>query len=126
MVRSAIPLLGGKGKRTGSRSGEGRAERRVLQNMAISSSVVCLEMYSLSNCLLNSTLAETFWVDLVVRNPLDAELNLVNLTLVVRDVNGSQPEDQSDPLVDVEVVEDVVLAPRESRIVSPFFHIFSQ
>lgn len=62
-------------------------------------------------------MSETFWVDLVVRNPLDAELNLANLTLVVRDVNGSHPEDESDPLVDVDIIEDVVLAPQEIRTV---------
>lgn len=56
-----------------------------------------------------------------MRNPLDAELNLANLTLVVRDVSSSQPESESDPLVDVDIIEDVVLAPRESRIVSPSY-----
>jgi len=62
-------------------------------------------------------MSETFWVDLVVRNPLDAELNLANLTLVVRDVNGPHPEGESDPLVDVDIIEDVVLAPQEIRTV---------
>lgn len=62
---------------------------------------------------------ETFWVDLVIRNPLDAELNLANLTLVVQDIHGSQPEGDSDPLVDVDIIEDVVLTPRETRTV-PF------
>ncbi|XP_006454644.1 hypothetical protein AGABI2DRAFT_182617 [Agaricus bisporus var. bisporus H97] len=63
-------------------------------------------------------IGESFWVDLVVRNPLDAELNLANLTLVVRDMNGTQPDDESHPLVDVDVIEDVFLSPLESRIIS--------
>ncbi|KXN83896.1 hypothetical protein AN958_00976 [Leucoagaricus sp. SymC.cos] len=62
---------------------------------------------------------ETFWVDLMVRNPLDAELNLANLTLVVRDAKGSQTDSESDPLVDVDTIEDVTLGPRESRVI-PF------
>jgi len=61
--------------------------------------------------------SETFWIDLVVRNPLDAELSLANLTLVVRHVDGSRPESESDPLVDVDIIEDVVLAPQETRTV---------
>ncbi|KAF9455059.1 hypothetical protein P691DRAFT_800071 [Macrolepiota fuliginosa MF-IS2] len=61
---------------------------------------------------------ETFWVDLVLRNPLDAELNLTNLTLVVRDMDASQLEGESDQLVDVDTIEEVVLAPREFRTVS--------
>jgi len=48
---------------------------------------------------------------------LDAELSLANLTLVVRHVDGSQPESESDPLVDVDIIEDVVLAPQETRTV---------
>ncbi|KAJ6621602.1 ER-golgi trafficking TRAPP I complex 85 kDa subunit-domain-containing protein [Mycena sp. CBHHK59/15] len=51
---------------------------------------------------------ETFCVDLVLQNPLDAEVNLSNFTIVVQDSNAS---------LDVEVVEDVVLGPRESRTV---------
>ncbi len=54
----------------------------------------------------------------MLRNPLDAELNLANLSLVVRNINTPQPENKSDPLVDVDEIEDVVLAPRELRTVS--------
>jgi hypothetical protein len=126
MARSVMPLLGRKERRIGNRFGEGREGRKDLQKVVILLSVVRSEVFCFSNFLLNITTTETFWVDLVVRNPLDAELNLANLTLVVRDVNGTQPEGESDPLVDVDVIEDVVLAPRESRIVSLIFRLFSQ
>ncbi|KAJ6519689.1 ER-golgi trafficking TRAPP I complex 85 kDa subunit-domain-containing protein [Mycena sanguinolenta] len=59
---------------------------------------------------------ETFLVELVLRNPLDTEVNLSNVTVVVKD---SQSEDASasKSSLDVEVLEEVTLAPRESRTV---------
>lgn len=85
--------------------------------MEISLLVVC-HIYSFDWArILKGTAAETFWMDLVVRNPLDVELNLANFTLIVRHMNGSQPDDESHPLVDVDVIEDILLSPRESRIV---------
>ncbi|KAJ7932534.1 ER-golgi trafficking TRAPP I complex 85 kDa subunit-domain-containing protein [Mycena leptocephala] len=59
---------------------------------------------------------ETFFVDLVLRNPLDAELNLSNVTIVVKE-SHSDDASSSKPFLDVEVVEDVTLGPRESRTV---------
>lgn len=59
---------------------------------------------------------ETFFVDLVLRNPLDVEVNLSNVTIVVEESRSDDPS-TSKPFLDVEVVEDIVLAPRESRTV---------
>jgi hypothetical protein len=59
---------------------------------------------------------ETFFVDLVLRNPLDAELNLSNVTIVVKE-SHSDDASSSKSFLDVEVVEDVTLGPRESRTV---------
>ncbi|KAJ7596891.1 ER-golgi trafficking TRAPP I complex 85 kDa subunit-domain-containing protein [Mycena floridula] len=58
---------------------------------------------------------ETFWVDLVLRNPLNVEVNLTNLTVVVQDssVDGSS---SSTSFVEVEVVDDVMLGAKETRI----------
>ncbi|KAJ7630805.1 ER-golgi trafficking TRAPP I complex 85 kDa subunit-domain-containing protein [Roridomyces roridus] len=56
---------------------------------------------------------ETFHVDLVLRNPLGTEVNLSNLTIVVEEKNGSS----STSFVDVEVLDDITLGPRESRTV---------
>jgi hypothetical protein len=61
-------------------------------------------------------LPETFFVDLVLRNPLDAELNLSNVTIVVKE-SHSDDASSSKSFLDVEVVEDVTLGPRESRTV---------
>ncbi|KAJ6574977.1 ER-golgi trafficking TRAPP I complex 85 kDa subunit-domain-containing protein [Mycena capillaripes] len=59
---------------------------------------------------------ETFFVDLVLRNPLDAEVNLSNVTIVAEE-SRSDDASTSKSFLDVEIVEDIVLAPRESRTV---------
>ncbi|KAJ7706314.1 ER-golgi trafficking TRAPP I complex 85 kDa subunit-domain-containing protein [Mycena rosella] len=59
---------------------------------------------------------ETFYVDLVLRNPLDAEVNLSNVTVVVQD-SHSETASTSQSFLEVEVVEDVTLGPRESRTI---------
>ncbi|KAJ7038336.1 ER-golgi trafficking TRAPP I complex 85 kDa subunit-domain-containing protein [Mycena alexandri] len=57
---------------------------------------------------------ETFFVDLVLRNPLDAEVNLSDLTIIVEE---SKDASTSKTFLDVEIVEDITLGPRESRTV---------
>ncbi|KAG6818052.1 hypothetical protein H0H87_009207 [Tephrocybe sp. NHM501043] len=59
---------------------------------------------------------ERFWVDLVVRNPLDTEVNLSNLTLTVREADAKDPS-PSTSFIEVEVIDDVVLGAKESRTV---------
>ncbi|KAJ6604519.1 ER-golgi trafficking TRAPP I complex 85 kDa subunit-domain-containing protein [Mycena vulgaris] len=59
---------------------------------------------------------ETFYVDLVLRNPLNAEVNLSNVTVIVQD-SHSENGSTSQSFLDVEVVEEVTLGPRESRTV---------
>ncbi|KAJ7900204.1 ER-golgi trafficking TRAPP I complex 85 kDa subunit-domain-containing protein [Mycena olivaceomarginata] len=61
-------------------------------------------------------LSETFFVDLVLRNPLDAEVNLSNVTIVVEESHSGDAS-SSKSFLDVEVVEDLTLGPRESRTV---------
>ncbi|KAL1737123.1 ER-golgi trafficking TRAPP I complex 85 kDa subunit-domain-containing protein [Schizophyllum commune] len=53
--------------------------------------------------------AETFWVDVALRNPLEADVFLNNLTLKLadEDVGG----------VDIEVLDDIQLGPRETRTI---------
>lgn len=60
---------------------------------------------------------ESFWVDLVLCNPLDVEVNLSNLTVAVEE---SEPDGSSSSKggIEVEVAEEVILGPRESRTVS--------
>lgn len=65
-------------------------------------------------------ITEPFCVDLVLRNPLDAEVNLANFTVVVRDSTSDDPS-SSKGFLEVEVVDDIVLNPREIRTVSASF-----
>ncbi|RXW19510.1 hypothetical protein EST38_g6333 [Candolleomyces aberdarensis] len=55
---------------------------------------------------------EYFWVDLALSNPLAAEVNLSNVTLAVETKHTGEA---GEPLVDVEVVQEVVLSPKETR-----------
>lgn len=57
-----------------------------------------------------------FWVNLAIRNPLDVDVSLSNLTLRVRDTKSD--DDTFPDFVDIESLDDVVLAARESRTVS--------
>jgi hypothetical protein len=57
--------------------------------------------------------AETFWVDVALRNPLNVDVNIANLTVVVEDSSLAGPLS----FVSVEVIDEVILEGRESRIV---------
>lgn len=59
---------------------------------------------------------EAFWVDLVVHNPFDSEVNLSNLTVVV--ARPADSPDWTSDLVNVEVLDEIVLGPKETRTVS--------
>lgn len=62
------------------------------------------------------TYAEYFWVDLGMRNPLDVEVSLSGLSMVVQEV--SAPEGSLAPdFIEVEVIDGVSLGPREFRTV---------
>ncbi|KAG5340621.1 hypothetical protein C0989_001063 [Termitomyces sp. Mn162] len=59
---------------------------------------------------------EVFWVDLVLRNPLNTEINLSNVTVTVQECSA---QDLSSPtsFVEVEVINDIVLGAKELRTV---------
>ncbi|TFK77235.1 hypothetical protein BDN72DRAFT_755266 [Pluteus cervinus] len=59
---------------------------------------------------------EPFWVDLVLQNPLETEVVLSNLTLTVEEQDATSLENPLD-YVEVEVLNDIVLGPRELRTV---------
>ncbi len=52
-------------------------------------------------------------MDLVMQNPLDAEINLTNVTLVV---TASDPSSSAlpDEFVEVETIKEITLGPKES------------
>ncbi|KAI9460993.1 ER-golgi trafficking TRAPP I complex 85 kDa subunit-domain-containing protein [Lactarius psammicola] len=58
---------------------------------------------------------EAFWVDLVVHNPFNSEVNLSDLTVVVAGPPDSP--DWTPDLIDVEVLDEIVLDPRETRTI---------
>ncbi|KAG6911541.1 hypothetical protein DXG01_011843 [Tephrocybe rancida] len=59
---------------------------------------------------------EAFYVDLVIRNPLDTEVNLSNLTVTVQEAKV-QELSASTSFVEVEVINDIILGAKESRTV---------
>ncbi|KAI0778588.1 ER-golgi trafficking TRAPP I complex 85 kDa subunit-domain-containing protein [Trametes elegans] len=59
---------------------------------------------------------ETFWVDLVLRNPLDVEVVLSGLTVSLRDSSAKDADANPDG-VEVEVIEDVALGPKDTRTI---------
>lgn len=54
-------------------------------------------------------------MDLIMQNPLDAEINLSNVTLVVNE-NLSNPTSVDD-FIEVEVIKEVTIAPQSSTSV---------
>ncbi|KAF6766545.1 ER-golgi trafficking TRAPP I complex 85 kDa subunit-domain-containing protein [Ephemerocybe angulata] len=57
---------------------------------------------------------ELFWVDVTLNNPLTAEVNLGNVTLLVERRGGQEEE---ETFVDIEVIQEVTLRPRETRTI---------
>ncbi|PPQ62964.1 hypothetical protein CVT24_006070 [Panaeolus cyanescens] len=58
---------------------------------------------------------ELFWVDLALYNPLDAEITLSNLTVVVQ--QGKKGDYTPADFVEVEVLKELVLPPRQHAMV---------
>ncbi|KIJ68594.1 hypothetical protein HYDPIDRAFT_125323 [Hydnomerulius pinastri MD-312] len=63
-----------------------------------------------------AAVGETFWVDVTLRNPLDTEVTLANLTLVLEAQNQDSAWVAEN--VNVEVIEEVTLSAKESRSIS--------
>lgn len=55
-------------------------------------------------------------MDLVVHNPFDAEVNLSDLTVVV--TGRSAGSEWTQDLVDVEILDEIILDPKETRTVN--------
>ena len=51
-----------------------------------------------------------------MRNPLDAEVNLSNLTVTVRETSSTE-EAAAMAYVDVEIIDDIILGAKETRTV---------
>lgn len=55
----------------------------------------------------------------MLRNPLNVEVTISRLSLILRDAKNSDLESVPD-YVEVEVIDDVSLGAKETRTVSPF------
>ena len=64
------------------------------------------------------SLPETIWGDFVLKNPLQVDVELTDLTVVVKEVGKTQTDDDQEGLVEVEEIDKISLAPGEQRTVS--------
>ncbi|KAG6878643.1 hypothetical protein C0993_001166 [Termitomyces sp. T159_Od127] len=80
-----------------------------------SKSIGCKEGLSGSG---KASVNEIFWVDLVLRNPLNTEVNLSNLTVIVEGSNVQDTSASTISCVEVQVISDIVLGAKESQDVS--------
>jgi hypothetical protein len=71
-------------------------------------------LFSPNSALIDCILPELFWVDLVLQNPLDTEVNLSNLTLIVQTSHTDSTYDS----VEVEIIKEVTLGAKETSSVS--------
>ncbi|KAH7912583.1 ER-golgi trafficking TRAPP I complex 85 kDa subunit-domain-containing protein [Hygrophoropsis aurantiaca] len=62
-----------------------------------------------------AAVGETFWIDLQLKNPLNTEVHLSHLTLLLQTPSGDA--DWIKQIIEIEVVTEIVLGPNESRIV---------
>ncbi|EMD42167.1 hypothetical protein CERSUDRAFT_90771 [Gelatoporia subvermispora B] len=63
-----------------------------------------------------AAIGETFWVDLVLRNPLDVEMVLSGFTVAVKEA-GSEDNNPAEDLAEVEVIDDIILGAKEIRTI---------
>jgi hypothetical protein len=64
--------------------------------------------------------AERFWVDLCLKNPLDAGVSLSKITLIIEEVGKN--EVSLDTYLEIETIDEVVMNPAEKRVVSVSFY----
>jgi len=57
---------------------------------------------------------ETFWLDLVVKNPMDTEVHLTNFTVTLREETVIPP---SNAIAQAEVIGQIILGAREKQTV---------
>ena len=64
------------------------------------------------------SLLETIWGDFVLKNPLQVDVELTDLTVVVKEAGKTQTDQHQEGLVEVEEIDKISLAPGEQRTVS--------
>lgn len=117
MLWTAIQSSGDNSKDSGRRSGDQEARSgyspvaKLLFKVSRPSE---RQLLRLNHC------SDPFWVDVVLRNPLNVEVTISGLTVVVQDAKA--PEQSTSDFIEVEVLDDLVLGARESRTVSSVSH----
>ncbi|CCM05178.1 uncharacterized protein FIBRA_07387 [Fibroporia radiculosa] len=66
------------------------------------------------NC--RAAVDEHFWVDIAMQNPLDVEVSLSELSVIVKEAVADETKDVKD-IVDVEIVDEILLGAREMRTI---------
>ncbi|KIK70846.1 hypothetical protein GYMLUDRAFT_235261 [Collybiopsis luxurians FD-317 M1] len=59
---------------------------------------------------------EPFWIDLVLKNPLDVDITLTSLTIEVQETDGHDPSSSKSD-IEVEVVDNVTIGAKEIRTI---------
>ncbi|KAI0051657.1 hypothetical protein FA95DRAFT_1484733 [Auriscalpium vulgare] len=59
---------------------------------------------------------EPFWVDLVMHNPLDVDISLANLTIIIKE-STAESSGPSVDFVEVEVIDELVLGAKETQTI---------
>lgn len=72
-----------------------------------------------SRCHLFPIFSEPFWVNLMVFNPIEANVELRNFTLTLNDTHEASPDHSQ--LARCEVLDEIQLHPDERRIVCAFY-----
>ena len=68
---------------------------------------------------------EAVWVDFILKNPLQVEVELTDLTVVVKEAGKTITNEPQEGLAEVEEIDKVSLAPGEQRTVSTFLCVIS-
>ena len=68
----------------------------------------------------SNSVPETIWADFVLKNPLQVDVELTDLTVVVKEAGETQSDEAQTGLVEVEVIDKISLAPGEQRTVCVF------
>ena len=66
------------------------------------------------------SLLEVVWAEFILKNPLQVDVELTNLTVAVKEAEKAQTDEPREGLVEVEEIDKVFLASGEQRTVSGF------
>ena len=74
--------------------------------------------------LISHSPLENIWADFVLKNPLQVDVELTDLTVVVKEAGKTQTDRPEERLVEIEEIDKISLAPGEQRTVRFYFVLF--